>query len=181
MTVPIDPFREAMRRLAASVTILTTRLPDGGRLGVTATAVCSVSGDPPILLCCINQASASAAAFASAGIFAVNILALGEDDIASRFATPMDSEARFARGAWTWMETGAPILESAAAAFDCRIVQAVEMGSHHVFFGAVEAVTTRGAHVMPLLYAHGGYGGFHGGPAALSDLFWTPDWQVDDL
>jgi len=181
MAPPIDAFRDGMRRLAASVTVLTTRSPDGSRAGMTATAVCSVSGDPPTLLCCINRANATRAAFVEAGIFAVNVLAMGEDDIASRFATRMDAEERFARGAWTVAETGAPILESAAAAFDCRIVQIVESGSHSVFFGEVAAVRTRGVHVMPLLYAHGGYGGFHGGQRVLNDLFWTPDWQVDDI
>lgn len=181
MTVSADRFREGMRHLAASVTVLTTALPDGRRVGMTATAVCSVSGDPPMLLCCINRTNATRQAFAEAGIYAVNVLAVGEQDIANRFAARMEPEERFARGAWTVLETGAPILESAAAAFDCRIAQTVEIGSHSIFFGEVLSVAARGAHVMPLLYAHGGYGGFNGGRLALHDLLWTPDWQVDDI
>jgi len=178
--VPVEVFREGMRRLAASVTVLTTRRPDGGRVGMTATAVCSVSGEPPILLCCVNRANATRQAFVEAGVYAVNVLAEGEQEIASRFAARMDAEERFARGAWTTLETGAPVLESAVASFDCRIVQTVETGTHSIFFGEILAIAMRGAHVMPLLYAHGNYGGFSGVEAALNDIFWTPDWQVYD-
>lgn len=180
MAVAADDFRQGMRRLAAGVTILTTRLEDGTRIGMTATAVCSVSGDPPTLLCCIHRANATRAAFAQAGHYAVNVLAAGEDAIATRFATPMPPEARFARGAWTTLESGAPILESAAAAFDCRIAQVAEVGSHSIFFGEVIAIALRGAHVMPLLYAHGGYGKFAGPQLSFQDVMWTPDWQVYD-
>lgn len=180
MTVSADLFREGMRRLAASVTILTTRTVEGTPIGMTATAVCSVSGDPPTLLCCINRANASRAAFAEAGVYAVNVLTSGEADLATRFALPMAPEERFSRGAWTALETGAPVLESATATFDCRISQVTEVGSHTIFFGEVLAIATRGAHVMPLLYAHGGYGSFAGSQTALGEIFWTPDWQVYD-
>lgn len=180
MSVCADQFREGMRRLAASVTILTTRLADGTRIGMTATAVCSVSGEPPTLLCCINRTTATHRAFTETGFYAVNVLAMGEQDIASRFAARMEPEERFGRGAWTQLETGAPILESAAAAFDCRIVQTVEAGSHSIFLGEILSIAVRGGHVMPLLYAHGDYGGFSGPRTALDAIFWTPDWQVYD-
>lgn len=181
MAVPAEDFRQGMRRLAASVTILTTRMADGTRIGMTATAVCSVSGDPPTLLCCINRTNATRTAFAESGIYAVNVLAAGEDDIATRFATPMSPEERFARGAWTTLSTGAPILEDAVASFDCRIAQIAEIGSHSIFFGEVLSVNVRGAHVAPLLYAHGGYGAFASAQQpSLQDLMWTPDWQVYD-
>ena len=169
-----------MRRLAASVTVLTTRLDDEARVGMTATAVTSVSGDPPTLLCCVNRANATRTAFAQAGVFAVNVLAAGDNDLATRFATPMAPEERFTSGAWTTLATGAPILETAVASFDCRIMQTTEIGSHSIFFGEVLAVALRGPHVMPLLYAHGGYGKFAGPHPSFQDLMWTPDWQVYD-
>src|SRR5262249_27391209 len=47
---------------------------------------------------------------------------------------------RFARGDWLTLSTGSPVLASAVIAFDCRIVEVRSVGSHTVFFGAVEAV-----------------------------------------
>ena len=51
-----DSFRLAMRRLAASVTVLTI-MRDGRPLGMAATAVCSLSFDPPSILACINRSA----------------------------------------------------------------------------------------------------------------------------
>lgn len=161
-TMDMNPqsFRDGMRRLAASVTVLTTLAQDGTPLGMTATAVCSVSSDPPILLICVNRNSANCAAFAASGHFAVNVLDQQDAAIASRFATPMPPAERFALGAWHALATGAPVLASAAAAFDCRILSQTDMGSHSVFYGAVAAVALAPGEAMPLLYAHGNYGGF---------------------
>lgn len=180
MVVDADSFREAMRRLAASVTILATRGGDGARYGMTATAVCSVSGNPPTLLCCINRKNQTRDALASAGRFSVNVLAAGEEELANRFAGKFSHSQRFEEGSWLDQPSGVPVLTSAAAWFVCRTVSMAEAGSHSVFFGEVEAVGIRGNHVMPLLYAHGGYGKFAQAGPSLKDLMWTPDWQVYD-
>jgi len=47
---------------------------------------------------------------------------------------------RFATGEWTTLSTGSPVLVTAVVAFDCRIVEVRSVGTHNVFFGAVEAV-----------------------------------------
>ena len=75
-TIEIDQFKAGMRRLAASVNVITTRTPDGQRSGLTATAVCSVSATPPTLLVCVNRSGNSHAVLTSSGVFAVNVLAL---------------------------------------------------------------------------------------------------------
>jgi flavin reductase (DIM6/NTAB) family NADH-FMN oxidoreductase RutF len=155
-----ERFRDGMRRLAASVTVLTSQGADGTPVGMTATAVCSVSSDPPILLICVNRASANCAAFAASGHFAVNVLDQRHAALAGRFATPLPPAERFAAGQWRAMATGSPILADAVAAFDCRIQSRADMGSHTVFFGAVLAVSLAPGQGLPLLYAHGAYGGF---------------------
>lgn len=43
-----------MRRLGAACTVIAS-MKDGVRVGLTATAVCSVSAAPPRLLVCVNQ------------------------------------------------------------------------------------------------------------------------------
>lgn len=180
MTVDADSFRDGMRRLAASVTILATRTGNGDRYGMTATAVCSVSGAPPTLLCCINRDNQTRDALVEAGRFSVNVLAAGEEDLANRFAGKFSHSERFEEGIWHAHDTGVPVLETAAAWFSCRTVSKSEAGSHTVFFGEVEAVKTRGEHVLPLLYAHGGYGSFAQPDRPFNDLMWIPDWQVYD-
>jgi flavin reductase len=139
----VDPalFREAMSRLGAAVHVITTAGP-GGKAGATATAVCSVSDAPPTLLMCLNRRSQTNPAVVENGVFCVNTLGDGGAEIANIFAgrTGISGSDRFASGDWTALSTGSPVLLPAVIAFDCRIVEVRSVGSHNVFFGAVEAV-----------------------------------------
>jgi len=175
-----EAFKAGMRRLAASVTVLTCLGPSGTRHGMTATAICSVSADPPTLLCCINRSSATRELFIAAGSFAINVLSASDHEIATRFASRLPPHQRFSAGHWTSCASGAPLLESAIASFACRLSEVVEIGSHSVIFGEVVETRTRSEHVPPLLYAHGGYGRFAGAArAALPEMMWIPDWHDD--
>ena len=139
----VDPmaFREAMSRLGAAVHVITTAGP-GGKTGATATAVCSVSDAPPMLLMCLNRRSQTNPAVVENGVFCVNTLGDGGAEIADIFAgrTGVSGSDRFGSGDWTVLTTASPVLASAVAVFDCRIVEVRSVGSHNVFFGAVEAV-----------------------------------------
>ncbi len=55
-------------------------------------------------------------------------------------------------GTWSALKTGAPVLESAVAAFDCQVVEIRPMGSHNVIFGAVVDVRLTAA--SPALLYH---------------------------
>jgi flavin reductase (DIM6/NTAB) family NADH-FMN oxidoreductase RutF len=158
--VPSDEFKQAMRHLAGGVTIIATE-HEGCRTGMAATAVCSVSADPPTILICINAGSSAHEPIRESGRFSVNLLASGQDDIARRFSgeTGVRGEERFAEGEWSPLVTGAPVLESALAGLDCRVTEVVRMATHSVFFGAVVGVASRAA-AKPLIYAHGTYGTF---------------------
>jgi flavin reductase len=141
--VPADRqrFREAMSRLGAAVNIITTKGPDGDA-GFTASAVCSVTDDPPTLLVCINRTASQHDAIIAAGILCVNVLAHEHQELSPVFAglgdVPMAE--RFAMSKWLRLATGAPALESAAASFDCKIDQITEVGTHSVLFCAVQAI-----------------------------------------
>jgi len=128
-----------MARLGAAVNIITSDGP-GGRSGLTASAVCSVTDDPPTLLICINRNSDNNAAFRRNGVVCINTLAHDHEELSRLFAGSAVMEDRFAAGAWTTLETGAPVLEGAAVSFDCRIKEASEVGTHTVFFCEVEAI-----------------------------------------
>ncbi len=182
MTISLDEFKAGMRRLAAGVCLITTSQGEGQRSGLTATAVCSVTAEPPTLLVCVNRKNGSYAAIKQSGIFAVNVLAYDDRPLADRFASPIAPEEKFGQGLWQTLATGAPVLESALVGFDCRLTSAIEAGSHDILLGSIEAVKVRPTDVKPLMFAHGGYGGFSAANTPpMADLLWMPTWpnQVD--
>lgn len=136
-------YRDAMARLGAAVNIVTSDGP-AGRCGFTASSVCSVTDDPPTLLVCLNRTSANNARFKRNGVLCVNVLAARHEALSAAFAGPLDPAARFAQGRWSTLGTGAPVLEGARVAFDCRIAQVTEVGTHSVLFCEVEAIRTGG-------------------------------------
>jgi flavin reductase len=146
-----DDFRAAMARLAATVSIVATDGP-GGRHGITASAVCSVSDEPATVLACINRASRINTQLKQNGVMSVNVLAHAHREMSLDFAgRPGGPEDRFAAGAWGQLATGAPILLDASIALDCRIVSMAEVGTHSVFFGQLLALRMSEAG-NPLLY-----------------------------
>lgn len=132
-------YRNGMARFAAAVNIVTT---DGlaGPAGFTASAVCSVTDDPPTLLVCLNRASQLHTIFQKNGVFCVNTLAGDRRELSELFAhragTPM--RERFVAPLWEKFGTGSPVLLDALASFDCRIVEVHEVGTHWVIFGEVQ-------------------------------------------
>ena len=149
-----------MRRLAASVCVVTTLNEDGSRNGLTATAVCSMTAEPPTLLCCLKLTSNSYVAIEKAGAFAVNVLSADDQAIADHFSSTLPGSEKFALGKWSSLVTGAPILESAIAVFDCKLTQVVEVATHGILLGEVQALNLHSAGAKPLLYVDGAYGAF---------------------
>lgn len=155
----IDPrsFREAMSRVGAAVHVVTTGGP-AGRGGATMTAVTSVSDAPPTVLICINRTGRLNAVLRANGVFCINTLVEGDEDLAGVFAGVggLDHEDRFATGIWQTAATGAPVLAGARMALDCRVSEISEIGSHTVVFGVVEAVHLGPTHPA-LLYIDRAY------------------------
>ena len=142
MAVSREEFRDAMARLGAAVNVVTTDGP-AGRAGFTASAVCSVTDDPPTLLVCLNRASRNNALFKANGVLCVNTLASGRAALSDAFAGKggLDSAGRFALARWSVLATGAPVLEEAAVVvFDCRITEVLEKGTHSVLFAEISAI-----------------------------------------
>ena len=124
-------YRNAMARLGAAVNIVTT---DGaaGRAGFAATAVCSVSDNPPTLLICLNRNSSAYRVVKANGVVCVNTLAAHHEVLSTLFGGKTPAEERFAAGNWGVLETGAPVLEDALVSFDCRIREAHDGGTHDI-------------------------------------------------
>lgn len=132
-----DDFRVAMQRFAASATAITT-LDDGVFAGLMATAVCSLSAEPPSLVVCINRDASAHDAILRSGILGVSLIPDNAEELAMHFAQAKGA-ARFERGDWTTLETGAPILLDAPAAFDCRISQVYDGYSHSIIVADIKA------------------------------------------
>ena len=154
---PVDgeQFKAGMRTLAGAVNIITS-LNASHRYGMTATAVCSVSADPPTVLVCINKLAATHGAVAKSKAFCVNVLRADDWDLSTAFSGAQSGESRFKSRDWTRLATGSPVLIDALVSFDCRVVKSLTHGTHSIFLGQVEQVLL-GQKGKPLLYSEGQY------------------------
>lgn len=144
----LDSFRSAMRHVAATVYAVTTG-HGGGRYGILATAVSSLSFEPPSLLVCVNRSASLHAPLATAETFCVNVLGLGNRDVAEHFMNGRGLD-RFAVGAWEEMH-GVPVLATAQSSLVCRRVHCHEFGTHSIFIGELVAAKHRDD-ATPLTY-----------------------------
>jgi flavin reductase (DIM6/NTAB) family NADH-FMN oxidoreductase RutF len=150
-------FRDAMRRLAGTVTVVTVG-SGKDRHGTTATAVTSLSMAPPSLLVCFNRDSRLHPLLSAATHFCVNVLHVDNIEVSKLFASPVSSEERFGAGGWKNQKGGAPFLEAAQASIQCVKDQQIDYGTHTIFIGRVVSVRNR-KDISPLVYCNGGYAG----------------------
>lgn len=148
-------YRDAMAQLGAAVNIVTTDGP-AGRGGFTASAVCSVTDNPPTLLVCINRASSAYAGVIDNGVVCVNTLSARHQPLSRLFGGGAPVEERFSAAAWSRLATGAPVLADCTAAFDCRITGRVNVGTHDVLFCEVVALQ-KAPRADSLIYVDRGY------------------------
>lgn len=148
-------FKGAMRRFASTVSIISVQ-SGAERHGTTATAVTSVSLDPPSLLVCINQDSRLHGFLRNEKRFCVNFLQVGNLEVSRAFSSALTSAERFGHGDWQTDEHGLPYLADAQANLFCRKDVEVPYGSHTIFIGQVFDARVR-EDVYPLLYGNGAY------------------------
>lgn len=159
MTISAEQFRLGMRRLGGAVNIVTTA-HDGVFAGLTATAVTSLSAEPPRLLTCINRAGATYETVSRGRCLAVNVLGAEGKALAMRFAG-MDGEPetdRFSDDVWTTGQSGAPLLEDALVSFDCEVESILDAGSHGIVIGNILDIRVNSTDVdTPLCYIDGNW------------------------
>nr|WP_316654335.1 flavin reductase [uncultured Gellertiella sp.] len=150
-------YRDAMARYAGHVQIVTTALGTVRR-GVTITAACSVSDNPPTVLVCLNNTNPNNGVFFDSGIFALNTIGARLQPLADAFSgrNQLTADERFALGEWTTLMTGAPVLLAANVSFDCRVIDQKVTNTHTVLFGEVVAVHN-GQPDEALVYLDRGY------------------------
>jgi flavin reductase len=156
-----EDYRDAMARLGAAVSIVTTDGP-AGRAGFTASAVCSVTDDPPTLLVCMNRESSAYASVAGNKLVCVNVLSAQQERLSQLFGGKVPAAERFAAAAWSTLETGAPVLADCAVAFDCQVADVTTVGTHDVLFCRVVALQSSGQ-TENLIYLGRAYHSVRGG------------------
>jgi flavin reductase (DIM6/NTAB) family NADH-FMN oxidoreductase RutF len=153
-----DEFRAAIRHLAGGVVIIASG-SGADRRGLTATAACSLSTDPPSILVCVNRTAEAHDVITQTRSFSVNVLTSDHVELANKFAGRDGSKGaiRFAQELWSTLATGTPVLADAISAFDCSLFETCETKTHTVFIGRVVGVAARSV-ATPLLYHNGRYG-----------------------
>jgi flavin reductase (DIM6/NTAB) family NADH-FMN oxidoreductase RutF len=153
----VRSFRRVMGSLAAGVTVVTTRDGEGQPRGLTATAVCLVSLEPPLLLVCIDRTAECHEAFLTAETFAVHLLREGQETLSRRFARK-DSQ-KFEGISHRQGALGAPILADVLACVECQVQARYPGGDHTIFVGkaAHSIVAPPGEGGTPLVYFRGCY------------------------
>lgn len=153
-----DDLRIGMRRLAAGVCVVSTRVPEG-RFAMTASSVTSLSDSPASLLVCINTDAAIQAHMQKGVPFVVSVLSTEQQDISNLCAQKEAGEERFAIEGWA--EHGnkkLPYIKDAQAIFICEVDNEKTIyGTHQVVIGKLTKAILPEVPVKPLVYADGAY------------------------
>lgn len=159
MTVSVDQFRGGMRRLGGAVNIVTSA-HNGGFAGLTATAVTSLSAEPPRILACINRGGATFDTISKGRCIAINVLGAQHKKLAMRFAG-MDGEPetdRFEEDLWQTGVGGAPIFRDAIVSFSCEVESILDAGSHGIVIGNILDINLgNDSEETPLCYIDGNW------------------------
>ena len=162
--MPADPqdFKDALSRFPSGVTVVTLDTEDGPH-AMTASAFCSLSLDPPLVLVCVKKGNRTHEKLEGAKGFAVNILHESQQTHSNRFAGwPPEGEEPWDNVSHSPApESGAPFLDGAIASLDCTLYGTRDGGDHTIFIGQVENAESFGERddLAPLLYFAGKYRG----------------------
>ena len=153
MPVDKDSFRATLGRFASGITILTARDAAGKDHGMTVSAFCSVSLEPPLVLACVARNASVFEHLSTATHVGVNVLASDQEALSRRFAS-RDGD-RFEGVGFDAGNTGVALLHDALAALECTVQARHDGGDHVILVMQVEHVRTRDGH--PIVYYRGGY------------------------
>lgn len=148
-----DDFRNAMRRLATTVTIVTA-LDDGRPVGMAATAVTSLSTEPPALLVCVNRNASMHPSLAIGKPISINLLTPDHTELTFAFGGKVAPAERFGHGDWVLDDSGVPCLADAQASLSCTIDAIFDYATHSIVVGKVNQIRFFGD-VRPLLFGDG--------------------------
>ncbi|HKW49179.1 MAG TPA: flavin reductase family protein [Gemmatimonadaceae bacterium] len=148
-----DTFRAALGRFSCGITIVTARDSKGRDHGMTVSAFCSVSLEPPMVLICIGHDASMHDLMTQVEHVGISVLSSSQEALSRRFADPETDRfdgVGYARG-----EHGVALLDEALVHLECDVVARHEAGDHTIVVCAVERAEALEG--RPLLYYRGGY------------------------
>lgn len=148
-----NEFRQTVGLLPTGVTVVSANRPSGPA-GATASAVCSLSLEPMMMLVCLDLGSRSLEAVREAGLFGISVLGETQREAAEVFATKSPQAEKWATVRWT-DHLGVPIIEDSLARVVCELVDVIPAGDHVIVTGEVLEVEADDDPGEPLIY-HGG-------------------------
>src|SRR5262245_23505873 len=151
--VSSEEFRRALRSYATGVTVVTA-VGREGPSGATASAVTSLSLEPPMMLACLDRGSRTLTAARAQGRFGINALAAGQADLARRFSAKDPRPEKWSGVGWAERQ-GLPRLEGALLWVACELRDLIDGGDHLILTGKV--LETEAGEGQPLLFHRGDY------------------------
>ncbi len=153
MAIGKKEFRAALAHFASGIIVVTTIDNQGNLHGITVSAFCSLSLEPPLVLICIDKKTGSHYAFEESKFFVVNILHEKQQHYADQFASKLPDkfdEVRFSKNS-----AGIPVIRDVLANLECRLMNSHDNGDHTIFVGQVDKINIGKGN--PLIYFLGGY------------------------
>src|SRR3954452_7525101 len=148
-----EDFRVALSAYATGVTVVTA-VGEEGPSGATASAVTSLSLDPPMMLACLDRGSRTLTSVRAQGRFGVNALAAGQEELARRFAGKNEEAEKWDGVEWSESDE-LPRLAGALMWVACELRDLIDGGDHLILTGNVIEAESREGH--PLLFHRGDY------------------------
>jgi flavin reductase (DIM6/NTAB) family NADH-FMN oxidoreductase RutF len=161
MGVDADLFKAALGRFASGVTAITVH-NDGDDHGMTASAFCSLSIDPPLVLVCVKKGNHTHGLMEETGAYVINLLDQEQVSVSNRFAGWWEE----GKSKWEDLElsrgsaSGAVMIGGSLASLDCTLHSVLDGGDHSIFVGEVQDAVINGEDrdaLKPLLYFAGSY------------------------
>jgi flavin reductase (DIM6/NTAB) family NADH-FMN oxidoreductase RutF len=149
--------RHAFGHFVTGVTVVTSLSLDGEPVGTTASAVSSLSLEPPLLLVCLDQSSNTLAAIRARRAFAVNVLAHGQQGLSANFAQS-GADASWASVTHRPGHTGSPRIDDVLAVLECRLEDCLRGGDHEIVIGRLVEFELHAEGRKPLVHYCGLYG-----------------------
>ncbi len=147
-------FLQSMRGITSTVTVVSAKNGEN-KQAMTATSVASLSLDPPSMLVCINHEASIHEVMKEGLGFCINILSLGQENLANICSVKEKEEQRFLEGNWSELEN-IPYNSDSQSNLFCNCVQAIQNSTHTIYVGEVTKVINKNT-FDPLLYKDGNY------------------------
>lgn len=146
-------YRNSLSAFTTGVAIVTTRTPEGEKVGLTVNSFTSLSIDPPMVLWCLGKKSKSVPLFQKSRPFTVSVLTAGQQHLAEIFSS--QNNDRFKDVALAGDPTGAPIIDGCLSWFECKVDNIFDGGDHHIIVGEVSRFGRQDE--KPLVFQNGEY------------------------